>query len=185
MIPAGDLKKGVTLRLDGNLYRVTNTVYNKPGRGTASMRTTLMDIKTGSTSQRVFGIEEKLDNVFVDTVPVEYLYDDGEFLHFMNTESYEQYEVSRTLFDTDIHFLKENLALELRLYEGTAIDYVLPTKVTYTVAEAEEAIAGDTAGKVTKKVTTDTGLTVQTPLFVNVGDLIEIDTRDGSYLGRG
>jgi elongation factor P len=185
MISAGDLRKGVTLRMDGNLYRVTNTVYNKPGRGTASMRTTLMDIRTGNTSQKIFGIEEKLDNIFVDTVPVEYLYNDGEFLNFMNTENYEQYQVSQALFGDDIHFLKEGMALELRLYEGSAIDYVLPTKVVYKVVDSEMAVAGDTAGSVTKKVTTESGLTVQVPLFINVGDGIEIDTRDGAYLGRG
>jgi elongation factor P len=185
MIAGGDLKKGVTLKLDGNLYRVMNTVYNKPGRGTASMRTTLMDIKSGQTSQRVFGAEEKLDNIFVENEEVEYLYRDGDFLHFMNTETYEQYEANTSLFGDDALFLKENMGLELRLYEGRVIDYVLPTKVVYKVTDSEMAVAGDTAGSVTKKVTTETGLTVQTPLFVNVGDQIEVDTRDGSYLGRG
>ncbi len=184
MIAAGDLKKGVTLNLDGNLYRVMNTTYNKPGRGTASMNTTLLDIKTGSTSQRLFRADDKLDNVFVESVPVEFLYNDGQFLNFMNTETYEQYQASPSLFDTDVPYLGENMALELRLYNGSVIDYVLPTKVVYKVAESEVAVAGDTAGSVTKKVTTETGLTVQVPLFVNEGDNIEVDTRDGSYLGR-
>jgi len=185
MIEAGDLKKGVTLRLDGNLYRVTGTVYNKPGRGTASMRTTLMNLESGQTLQRIFGIEEKLDNLFVENEEVQYLYRDGDFLHFMNKETYEQYESNISLFGDDALFLKENMDLELRIYEGRPIDYVLPTKVVYRVTDAEMAIAGDTAGSVTKKVTTETGLTVQVPLFVNVGDSIEVDTRDGQYLGRG
>src|SRR4051812_24620294 len=122
MIPGGDLKKGMTLRLDGNLYRVTNTVYNKPGRGTASMRTSLLDIKSGSTSMRIFGADERVDNVFVESEPVEFLYSDGDILHFMNTNSYEQYEANTTLFGEDALFLKENMALELRIYEGSAID---------------------------------------------------------------
>jgi len=185
MIEAGDLKKGVTLRLDGNLYRVTGTVYNKPGRGTASMRTTLMNLESGQTSQRIFGIEEKLDNLFVENEEVQYLYRDGDFVHFMNKETYEQYEASVSLFGDDVLYLKENMDLELRIYEGRPIDYVLPTKVVYKVTDSEMAVAGDTAGSVTKKVTTETGLTVQTPLFINVGDSIEVDTRDGQYLGRG
>jgi elongation factor P len=185
MISAGDLKRGVTLKLDNNLYRVMVTTYNKPGRGTASMRTTLLDIKTGQTSQRVFGAEEKLDDIYVENEDVQFLYRDGDFLHFMNKETYEQYEANAALFGDDALYLKENMDLELRLYEGRAIDYVLPTKVVYTVADSEMAVAGDTAGSVTKKVTTETGLTVQTPLFINVGDSIEVDTRDGQYLGRG
>ena len=184
MIPGGDLKRGMTLRLDGNLYRVTNTVYNKPGRGTASMRTSLLDIRTGSTSTRIFGADERLDNVFVESEPVEFLYRDGDFLHFMNTNTYEQYESNVALFSEDALYLKENMALELRMYEGQAIDYVLPTTVVYKVVESEMAIAGDTAGSVTKKAKIESGREVQVPLFVNEGDSIKVDTRDGSYVGR-
>ncbi|MBZ0289645.1 MAG: elongation factor P, partial [Anaerolineae bacterium] len=101
MISAGDLKKGVTLKLDNNLFRVTGTEYNKPGRGTASMKTTLMNLKSGQTVTKIFGIEEKLDNLFVENEDVQYLYRDGDFLHFMNKETYEQYEASVTLFGND------------------------------------------------------------------------------------
>jgi elongation factor P len=185
MIEAGDLKTGVTLKLDNNLFRVVKTAYNKPGRGKASMNTTLMDLRTGNTVQRVFGAEERLDNVFVEAEKVDYLYRDGTFLYFMNPENYEQHEASVDLFGDDVHYLKEGLQLELRMHEGLAIDYKLPTTVPYTVTEAEVMIAGDTTGKVTKKCTTETGLIVQVPLFINAGDVIEVDTRDGSYVGRG
>lgn len=184
MIEAGDLKKGVTLKLDGTLYRVVNTVYNKPGRGTANMRATLMDINTEQTSQRVFGIEERLENVFVESEPVEFLYRDDNILHFMNPKSYEQYEVDSTLFGDDALYLKDNLEMELRLYEGRAIDYVFPTTIVYKIVDAEVAVAGDTAGNTLRKATTESGLTVQVPLFVNIGDNIKVDTRDGSYTGR-
>lgn len=185
MIIAGDLKRGTTLRVDGNLYRVVKTEYNKPGRGTASMRTTLMDIATGNTSMKIFGAEDKLDNVFVESEIVEYLYDDGEFLHFMNTSTYDQYEVSRSLFEDDALYLTEGMQLELRVYEGRAIDYVLPTHMTYEVTDAEAAVAGDTAGAVTKKVTIGGGKQITAPQFINTGDKIKVDTRDGSYLSRG
>lgn len=185
MIEAGELRTGVTLRLDNSLYRVVNTTYNKPGRGKASMRTTLMDLRTGNTVQRQFGAEEKLDNIFVEAEQVDYLYRDGTLLNFMNPATYEQYEASVDLFGDDVRYLKEGMQLELRMHEGLAIDYKLPTSVVYTVTEAEVAVAGDTSGKVTKKVTTETGLVVQVPIFVNQGDLIQVDTRDGSYLGRG
>lgn len=184
MIEAGELKRGVTLKIDGNLYRVTGTQYNKPGRGTASMRTTLMDISTGSTSTRIFPADERLENVFVESEQVEFLYRDGDFLHFMNTTTYDQYECNVSLFEDDALYLKEGMQLELRIYDGRPIDYVLPTTVTYEVVDAEAAVVGDTAGAVQKKVTLETGKIVQVPIFINVGDHIKVDTRDGSYVGR-
>ncbi len=184
MIEAGDLKKGVTLKLDGNLYRVMDTAYNKPGRGTASMRATLLDIRTGQNSTRVFPASDRLDDIFVDIEAVEYLYNDGDTLHFMNTATYEQYEVLAELFGKEVSYLKENMQLELKFYEGTPIDYQFPMTVIYKVVDGEIAVAGDSSGSVTKKVTTESGLSVQVPLFVNIGDNIKVDTRDGSYLTR-
>ena len=185
MIEGGDLKTGVTLKLDNNLYRVVKTAYNKPGRGKASMNTTLMDLRTGNTIQRAFGAEERLDNIYVEAEKVDYLYSDGNLLYFMQPETFEQYETSTELFADDAHYLKEGVQLELRIYEGLAIDYKLPTTVVHTVRDAEVAVAGDTSGKVMKKVTTETGLIVSVPLFVSAGSAIEVDTRDGSYVGRG
>ena len=184
MIVAGDLKKGTTLRIEGTLYRVTNLVYNKPGRGTASMQTTLVDIRTGTTRQRIFPIDDKLDDIYVESEEAELLYRDGDFLHFMNTGTYEQYEVNLSLFGDDVYFLRDGMKLELRVYEGHPIDYVLPTTLTYEVVDAEAAVVGDTAGAVQKKVKTDTGLSLQVPIFIKVGEIIKVDTRDGSYIGR-
>lgn len=184
MIEAGDVKKGTTLKLDGTLYRVSDTVYNKPGRGTATMQLTLVDIRTGNNSKRIFNSADRLDDIFVDVEQVEYLYGDSETLHFMNTGNYEQYEVPRSLFAENALYLKENLGIELKMYEGTPIDYSLPMTVTYKVTDAEVAVAGDSSGAVTKNCVTETGLNVRVPLFVNVGDTIKVDTRDGSYLTR-
>lgn len=184
MIEAGDLKRGVTLKLDGRLYRIMDTDYNKPGRGTASMGVTMMDIKTGNTSKRIFSASDRLEDIYVDTEEVEYLYSDGDTLHFMNTTTFEQYEVQRTLFGDASLFLKEGLQIELKSYEGNAIDYTLPMTVTYKITDSENAVAGDSSGSVTKNCTTETGLMVKVPLFVNAGDTIKVDTRDGSYLTR-
>jgi elongation factor P len=185
MIIAGDLKRGHTLKLDGNLYRVVNTVYAKPGRGTATMTVTLMDIATSNTKKQIFGAEEKLEDIYVEAEDVEFLYADGDILHFMNTSTYDQYESSSALFEEDVSYLKEGMALKLKFYDNRAIDYELPTKVVYTVAEAEVAVVGNTAGNVTKRVKTESGRSIVVPMFINEGDLIEVDTRDGSYLGRG
>lgn len=184
MILGGDLKKGTTLRLDGTLWRVTGTEYQKPGRGTASMRTTMMNIATGSTNTKIFGAEERLENIYVENEESEFLYRDGDILHFMNTQTYDQYEVPAALFGDDGLYLKDGMKLELRLFENVCIDYQLPTTVTYKIVDSEVAVVGDTAGAVMKRVTTETGLSVQVPIFIGVGEMIKIDTRDGSYLGR-
>lgn len=185
MIPASDLRKGTILDIDGTLYRVMNTQYNNPGRGAASMRAQLMDIRTEQTQYRVFSAEESLNNIFVETEAVKYLYRDGDILFFMNQQNYDQYEVNTSLFGDEVNYLKDDMDLQLRIMEGgKVIDYVLPTTVVYTIAEAEVAAVGNTAGAVVKRVKTDSGLSVQVPNFVNVGDQIKVDTRDGSYVSR-
>ncbi len=186
MIQGSALRKGTILDLDGNLYRVINTQFNNPGRGASSMRAQLMDIRSGQTQYRVFGGEENLNNIFVETENVQFLYNDGDLLHFMNNTTYDQYEVNVALFGDDVHFLKEDMELQLMVYDaGTVLDYQLPTTMTFKIVEAEAAVAGNTAGLVTKRVKTDTGLSLSVPSFVNEGDTIKVDTRDGSYVGRG
>jgi elongation factor P len=185
MIPAGELKRGTVVNINNTLYRVASTEYNNPGRGAASMRAQLVDIRTGNTKYQVFAADESLNNLYVEAEKVQYLYSDGEALHFMNMQTYDQYEVPISLFGDDALYLQEEMELELKLSDGFAIDYSLPVTLTFTVAEAEIAVAGNTAGAVTKRVKTNTGLSVQVPAFVKEGDVIKVDSRDGSYIGRG
>ncbi len=182
---ASELKRGTVLRMNNTLYRVMGTEYNNPGRGAASMRAQLMDISTGNTQYKIFSAGDSIENIFVDSEKVQYLYGDTDSLHFMNLTTYDQYEVPRSLFGDDALYLLENMELELKLNETVAIDYELPVTLVYTVVEAEIAVAGNTAGAVNKRVKTDTGLSVVVPAFVKEGDKIKVDTRDGSYLGRG
>lgn len=172
--------------MDGNLYRVMNTQYNNPGRGAASMRAQLMDIAQGTTQYRVFSAEDSLDNIYVETEDVKFLYGDEDMLHFMNNETYDQYDVNRSLFGDDALYLRDEMDLQLMTTDASlVIDYVLPTTMSYTVVEAEIAVVGNTSGAVTKKVKTDTGLSVTVPNFISEGETIKVDTRDGSYVGRG
>ncbi len=184
MIEVNELRKGVTFTVDGNIYKVLEYAHNKPGRGNATIRTTLRDLRTGATIQRTFTSGDRVQDIRVESSVVEYLYNDGEFLHFMDTETFDQHELGADVFGDDMRFLKENMQLKLSSYDGEIIDYELPTTVDYEVTESEVAVAGDTATGATKKVTTETGLKVTVPLFVTVGDKIRVDTRDGSYLTR-
>ncbi len=184
MIDVNDLRKGVTFTVDNNIYKVLEYSHNKPGRGNATIRTTLRDLRSGATIQRTFTSGDRVQDIRVDSDTVEYLYNDGEFLHFMDITTYDQHELRADVFADEVNYLKENMQLKLNSYEGEIIDYELPTTVEQKIVEAENAVAGDTATGATKKVITETGLQVTVPLFVNSGDTIRIDTRDGSYVTR-
>ncbi len=184
MIDVNELRKGVTFTMDGELYKVLEYQHHKPGRGSATIRTMLRNLRTGTTRQHNFISSDRVEDIRVDTLEVEYLYDDGRFLHFMNLETFEQPVLSRDVFGDDIFYLKENMQLKLKSYDSEIIDYELPTTIDYRVTESEMAVAGDTATGATKQVKTETGLSVQVPLFVEVGDTIRVDTRDCRYVTR-
>ncbi|MBN1287307.1 MAG: elongation factor P [Anaerolineae bacterium] len=185
MIDVNELRKGVTFTMDNEIYKVLSFQFHKPGRGNATIRTTLRNLRTGATIHHNFISGNRVEEVRVDTIEVEYLYDDSEFLHFMNLETYEQPVLNRSVFDDDdLLYLKEGMQIKLKSYVGEIIDYELPNTVDYEVVESEMAVAGDTATGATKNVTTETGLQVQVPLFVDVGDTIRVDTRDRRYITR-
>ncbi len=184
MIDVNQLRKKTNFTLDGEIYKVMDYEHRKPGRGKATIRVTVRNLRSGSTTEMTFGSGERVEDIRVDSREVEYLYDDGEFLVFMDTTTYEQPQVNRDVFTDALSYLKENMRLNLVQYGDEIIDYELPTNVDYKVVEAEMAVAGDTANNPTKRVTLETGLEVQVPMFVNEGDTIRIKTEDGSYVTR-
>lgn len=184
MIDVNQLRKGTTFTEDGDLFKVVDYAHNKTGRGSATIRVQVRNLRTGSNFEKTYTSGNRVQDIRLDNVQVEYLYDDGEFLTFMNTETFDQPQMRRDVFGDDIHYLKENLLINLLQYEGEIIDYELPITVDYEVAESEMAVAGDTANNPTKKVTTETGLEVKVPMFVNVGDTIRVKTEDSSYVTR-
>jgi len=184
MIDVNQLRKGTVYLEDSELLKVMNYTHNKTGRGGATIRVQTRNMRTGSITERTYPSGNRVQDVRLDNTEVEFLYDDGEFLTFMDTETYEQPQMRRDVFGDDLHFLKENLRLKLSSYEGEVIDYELPVSVDYKVVDAEMAVAGDRANNPTKKVTVETGLIVQVPMFVNVGDSIRVKTEDGSYVTR-
>src|SRR5258708_11251197 len=136
MIDVNDLRKGVTFTFDNNIYKVLEYSHNKPGRGNATIRTKLRDLRTGATFERTFGSGDRVQDIRVDSDEVEYLYNDGEILHFMDTATYEQHELNTHIFGDDLAYLKENMQLKLSSYDGEIIDYELPTTMDYEVVEA-------------------------------------------------
>ncbi|HLV36374.1 MAG TPA: elongation factor P [Spirillospora sp.] len=183
-IDVNQLRRGTTYTEDGEIYKVVNYSHNKTGRGGATIRVTVRNMRTGAQIERTYNSGNRVDDIRVEATPVEYLYDDGELLTFMDTETYEQPQVNRSVFGDDIRYLKPNMTIKLLKYGDEIIDYELPITVDYKVIDSEVAVAGDTANNPTKRVTVESGLEVKVPLFVNVGDTIRVKTEDGSYVTR-
>jgi len=184
MIDVHQLRKGTTFTLDGELYKVIEFQHHKPGRGKAVIRTKIRNLRTGATLDKNFISGDRVEDVRIDRVAVQYLYNDGIFYYFMNNETYEQIPLSAEVLGDSVQYLVDNMTLNISVYESEPIDIDLPTTVDLEVVNAPMAIAGDTATGVTKSVTLESGLQVNVPLFVNEGDTIRVDTRTGEYVTR-
>ncbi len=185
MIGVQDLRKGTTfIDDDGNLYRVLEYQHVKQGRGNATIKTKLRNVKTGSTIDKSFQSGGRVQDVRLDHHTVQYLYNDGETYFFMDTETYEQPGLSKDLLGESAQFLKENIVAELMTYEGQPIEVELPTTVDLKVVETAPGFKGDTASGGGKPATLETGVVITVPFFVGVGDTVRVDTRDGSYVTR-
>lgn len=184
MIDVNDLRKGVTFDMDNHLYRVMDYSHNKSGRGNATIRVRIRDLRDGSSFEKTFVSGDRVQDVRLETHEVQYLYNDGDLYTFMDTATFEQPILSKDMLGENTNYLKDGMTVKLLMYDGEPIDVELPTTVDLLVTEAEPGYAGDTAQGATKKVCTETGLWVQTPLFVNQSDMIRVDTRDGAYVTR-
>ena len=185
MMNAQDIKNGTCIRMDGRLYFVIDFLHVKPGKGNTFMRTTLKDVVDGRVLERRFNIGEKLEDVRVERRPYQFLYKEDDDYIFMNQETFEQHPVAHDLIN-GVDFLLEGMILEV--VSDSSTDTILfadmPTKVQMKVTYTEPGLKGDTATNTLKPATVESGATVRVPLFISEGEVIEIDTRDGSYVGR-
>jgi elongation factor P len=184
MIDVHQLRKGATFTMDGEIYKVIDFQHHKPGRGKAVIRTKIRNLRTGATIDRNFTSGDKVEDIRIERVEVQYLYNDGEFYYFMNTETFEQTPLSKVTLGESVAYLTENMTLNITTYENEPIDIDLPTTVDLAVVDAPMAVAGDTATGVTKQVTLESGLKLNVPLFVQEGDTLRVDTRTGEYVTR-
>ena len=184
MIDVNELRKGVTFEQDGDLYKVLEYSHNKPGRGSATIRIKARDLRKGTTLEMTFMSGNRVQDVRLDYHNAQYLYNDDQFFYFMDNQNYEQYQVSKDIVDSMADFLMANMDVKLMFYGTEALDMELPTSVDMLVTRADPAIRGDTATGVTKKVMTETGLEVTVPSFVEEGNTIRVDTRNGNYVTR-
>jgi len=185
MIGVQDLRTGTTfVDDDGNLYKVLEYQHVKLGRGNAVIKTKLRNLRTGATIERTFQSGGRVQDVRLDHHTVQYLYTDGENYHFMDVQTYDQPILSKEMLGDAVGYLKENIQVELLTYDGQPIDVELPTTVDLKVVETAPGYKGDTASGGGKPATLETGIVITVPFFVNIGDTVRVDTRDGSYVTR-
>jgi elongation factor P len=184
MIDVNQARKGTTFTDGDELYKVLEFWHNKPGRGNATVRLSVRNLRTGAIRDLTYNSGQRVQDIEVDDRTVQFLYDDGEHLTFMDMETFEQPQLRRELFGDDLTWLKENLEITLSTYDGEIIDYALPINIDYKVVEADPSFMGDTAGAGLKRCVIETGRTVMVPPFVSVGDIIRVKVEDGSYQTR-
>jgi elongation factor P len=185
MYETSDFRNGLKVEVEGQPFAIVYFQFVKPGKGTAFTRTKLKNLLTGAVIERTFRSGEKVGEAPVEEHPMQFLYNTGETFTFMNTETYEQVELDRALDGDDALFLMENLEVYVLFYKGRAVNMTLPNFIESRVTWTEPAVKGNTSQGVLKEAELDCGATVQVPIFINEGDLLKIDTREGgSYVSR-
>lgn len=184
MINVNDIKNGMTIKYDGNVYQVIEFQHVKPGKGSAFVRTKLRNLKTDNVQEITFNAGIKIEKALVEKRELSYLYNDGTSYVFMDNGSYEQLELPESKLKNEKDFLKESMNVEVMNYEGEVIGISLPEKVTYKVIKTENAVKGNTTSGALKDATIETGYTLKVPLFISEGEEIIVTTRDGKYSSR-
>ena len=184
MISTGDVKKGIIIELDGQLMKVLDWTHIKMARGSAQVRMKLQNVRKGDIVERTFQAGTRWPRARVEQRKVMYLYSDGDAYHFMDNETYDQFTVSAAMLSDDARYLVENTEIFVSMHEGEVLGVDLPVTVDLTVTQTDPGFAGDTATGAKKGATLQTGLVVQVPLFINEGDTLRIDTRNGEYVTR-
>ena len=184
MITAGDFRKGMTFELDGEPHVVIDFQHVKPGKGAAFVRTKYKNILTGAIREDAFNPTEKFNQAHIDTKHMQYSYNDGELYYFMDQETYDMIPLGKDDVADAIQYIRENDMATIKFYNGTPFSVEAPNFVDLKVIETEPGVKGNTATNVTKPATVETGAIIQVPIFIEEGEMIQIDTRSGEYLGR-
>ncbi len=184
MININDIKNGMTVLIDGNIYLIVEFQHVKPGKGPAFVRIKLKNLRTGSTIEQTFNTNIKFEKAIIEKKPMQYLYSNGDMYNFMNMETYEQIDLAKENLGDNAKFLKEGLEVEVTFYKGEVLGINLPEKIEYEVTDTEPAVKGNTATNATKEATLENGLTVKVPLFISANERIIVSTKDGKYDSR-
>lgn len=184
MISVNDFKNGLTIEVDNDLWRIVEFQHVKPGKGSAFVRSTLKNLRTGAVQEKTFRSTEKVEKAQIDTKSMQYLYADGDSYNFMDNETYEQLALNESQLEDALKYLKENMVVQIMMHGNETLGVELPKTVDLEVTDTEPGIRGNTSSGGSKPATMETGLVVQVPFFINKGDKLTINTSDGSYISR-
>ena len=184
MISSNDFRTGVTIELDGSVWRVVEFLHVKPGKGSAFVRTKLKNAQTGNTVERTFRAGETVPQANLEKRTMQHTYKDGEEYVFMDMQTYEETRMREDQIGARVQYLKEEMEVNVIFWNDQVLEVELPTSVILEVTDTDPGVKGDTATGGTKPATVETGAQVMVPLFISIGEKIKVDTRDGSYLGR-
>ena len=184
MISAGDFRNGVTFEMDGQVVSIIEFQHVKPGKGAAFVRTKVRNVITGGVIERTYSPTDKFEQAFIDRRDMQYSYNDGDMYYFMDSETYEMTPVAAKDLPDTFRFVKENMDVKILSYKGSVFGIEAPNFVELEVTHTEPGLKGNTATNTLKPATLETGAEVRVPLFINEGDVIQIDTRTGEYMGR-
>ena len=185
MISAGDFRNGVTLEIDGQVVQILEFQHVKPGKGAAFVRTKLKNVINGGVVvEKSFNPNDKYPTAFIERKDMEYSYEDGGLYYFMDTETWEQIPISADILGDSFKFVKENMVCKILSYKGNVFGVEPPNFVELKVTKTDPGFKGDTATNATKPATLETGAEIKVPLFIDEGEVIQIDTRTGEYMGR-
>jgi elongation factor P len=184
MISAGDFRNGVTFEMDGQVVSIIEFQHVKPGKGAAFVRTKIRNVITGAVVEKTFNPNDKYPTAFIDRKDMEYSYNDGDLYYFMDTETWEQIPINASILGDSFKFVKENMTCKVLSYKGNVFGVEPPNFVELKVTQTDPGFAGNTATNATKPATLETGAEIKVPLFIEEGEMIQIDTRTGEYLGR-
>ncbi|MFC1658337.1 elongation factor P [Candidatus Omnitrophota bacterium] len=184
MVSINELKSGLTLLIDGQIYSVIDYQHVKPGKGAAFVRTKLRNLKTGNVLEKTFRGDDKIEEAFIEQKKLQYLYHSDEIYYFMDQSSFEEVGIAQDVLGANSKFLKDNIEIAAYAYEGEIFNVALPTFVELKVTHAAPGIKGDTAKAALKQVAVETGAAISVPLFIEEGDIIKVDTRSQAYVER-
>lgn len=184
MISVNELRTGLTIEIDNDVFSVVDFLHVKPGKGAAFVRTKLKNVRTGATTERTFRGGEKIARAHIETKQMQYLYSTDDDYYFMDINTYDQVSLQKDDLGDAPKYLLENMTIGIQFYQGSAIGVDLPTTVNLRVVETEPGFRGDTATGATKHAKLETGISVQVPLFVDQDEVVKVDTRSGEYLSR-
>ena len=184
MISAGEFRNGVTIEYEGDIFIILEFQHVKPGKGAAFVRTKIKNLKTGSVVEKTFRPTEKMPRAHIDRQDMQYLYSDGDLFHFMNAETFDQIAVNAQDVGDTLKFVKENEMVKILSYEGQVFGIEPPLFVELEITDTEPGFAGNTTTTSGKPATLENGLKISVPMFINIGDVIKIDTRTGEYMER-